>query len=145
MQENHFFREPTTQRRLLDILFIYCKLNPDTGYRQGMHEILAPILWVVDLDAIDVSSTRGNRAVQGQDEDLMLATLNQEFVEHDTFALFCAVMQTVKSSYEIGEQGDSNPVVARSHHIQDVLLASVDPELSNYLRTVGVLPQVYLV
>ena len=53
MPENIYFRQPTTQKMLLDILFIYCKLNPDVGYRQGMHELLAPILWVVERDTLD--------------------------------------------------------------------------------------------
>ena len=55
MQDNYFFREPSTQKRLLDILFIYAKLNPDIGYRQGMHELLAPILWAIHQDAVDLT------------------------------------------------------------------------------------------
>ena len=30
------------------ILFIYTKQYPQLGYKQGMHEILAPIIYVVD-------------------------------------------------------------------------------------------------
>ena len=53
MPEEPFFREPDVQCFMTDILFIYCKINADIGYRQGMHEILAPILWVVEQDAVD--------------------------------------------------------------------------------------------
>ena len=42
---------------LLDILFVFCKLNPDISYRQGMHELLAPVLWVVERDAIDLGQS----------------------------------------------------------------------------------------
>ncbi len=38
-----FFRESHVKKDLFKILYIWSKLNPDTGYRQGMHEILAPI------------------------------------------------------------------------------------------------------
>ena len=37
-----------------DILFCYVKENPDLGYRQGMHELLAPILFVMNAEMRDV-------------------------------------------------------------------------------------------
>lgn len=49
-----------------DVLFVFCKLNPDVGYRQGMHEILAPVLWVVETEAIDLgisSKALGEEAI----------------------------------------------------------------------------------
>ena len=46
---------------LRDILFIFCKLNPDVSYRQGMHELLAPVLWVIERDAIDLG--QGSRVL----------------------------------------------------------------------------------
>ena len=33
--ENLYFRQPSTQNALLDMLFVWSKLNPDVGYRQG--------------------------------------------------------------------------------------------------------------
>lgn len=36
---------------MLDILFCYAKENPDVGYRQGMHELLAPILFVLHAES----------------------------------------------------------------------------------------------
>ena len=137
MQDNHFFQEPSTQKSLLDILFIYSKLNPDTGYRQGMHELLAPILWVVHCDAIE-PSTSSREAEDG----LILDALNWHFIEHDAFALFCAVMQTAKSFYEIGDT--ASPIVDRSRRIHDEYLGEVDPELANHLRVIEILPQIFL-
>ncbi|EXJ63681.1 hypothetical protein A1O7_00016 [Cladophialophora yegresii CBS 114405] len=142
MQDNFFFREPATQKKLLDILFIYAKLNPDIGYRQGMHELLAPILWVVHQDAVDLI---GVPAVDKKAEgtDFMIEVLNERFVEHDAFNLFCAVMQTAKAFYELGENRDSSPIVARSMRIHDEILTAVDPELAVHLTVVGILPQIY--
>jgi TBC1 domain family member 5 len=108
MQDNFFFREPSTQKKLLDILFIYSKLNPDTGYRQGMHELLAPILWVVDCDAVDARSLRdGATGEEIESENLMLEIVDAAFVEHDAFNLFCALMQTTKAFYEVGDSKTS--------------------------------------
>ena len=38
---------------MLDILFIYSKEKPDLAYRQGMHEILAPIMFVLHAEERD--------------------------------------------------------------------------------------------
>lgn len=78
MPENPYFRQPETQRMLLDILFIFCKLNGDVGYRQGMHEIAAPILWVVENDAIQIGESS---RTMGQD-GLIKTFFDAEFIEH---------------------------------------------------------------
>lgn len=144
MQDNFFFREPSTKKKMLDILFIYSKLNPDTGYRQGMHEILAPIIWVVECDALDSASLPKDDEPQNEGIELMRMALNSDYIEHDSFNLFCAVMQTTKSFYEMGQTKDSSPIVARCHRIHEEILAIVDPELANHLQVIGILPQVYL-
>jgi TBC1 domain family member 5 len=165
MQDNFFFREPSTKKKMLDILFIYSKLNPDTGYRQGMHEILAPILWVVEVDAVDSTpsaseheaeqtqtqaqthdATRNETQTQTETENvgLMRNALDPEYAEHDSFNLFCAVMQTTKSFYEMGQTKDSSPIVARCRRIHEEILQTIDPDLANHLQVIGVLPQVYL-
>jgi len=141
MQENYFFREPSTQKQLLDILFIYSKLNPDTGYRQGMHELLAPILWAISQDAVKPETV--STTDQAEAEGFMLDVLSHHYVEHDAFSLFCAVMQTAKTFYELGDNKDASPIVARSQRVNDELLTAVDPELAEHLTHVGVLPQIY--
>lgn len=142
MQDNYFFREPTTQKKLLDILFIYSKLNPDTGYRQGMHELLAPILWVISQDAVDTSRVP-HASKNKEGIDFMLDILDRKYIEHDAFNLFCAVMQTAKSFYEMGDKKDSSAIVAQSDRIHNELLMAVDPDLAHHLQVVGVLPQIY--
>ena len=152
MPENLYFREPTTQSTLLDVLFIFCKLNADTGYRQGMHEILAPILWVVARDTIDPQSLSDSIENGLDTEELLRKTLDQRYMEHDTFTLFCIIMQNVKSSYEIGSSGpqstlsstNNSPIVERSRRIHEEYLCKADPELAAHLTTVEVLPQIFL-
>lgn len=138
MQDNAFFQEPSTKNMLLDILFIYSKLHPDIGYRQGMHELLAPILWVVYCDAIESTTPTSKRA----EDSLMTDVLDRKFIEHDAFTLFCAVMQTAKSFYEIGDS--SSPIVERSRRIHEEYLAEIDPQLANHLRVIEILPQIFL-
>ena len=134
---------------MLDILFIFSKLNPDLGYRQGMHELLAPVLWVVEHDAIHQSS--GLETASGENDDnLMVQTLDANYIEHDAFTIFCAIMQTAKLFYEhddmkssAGQQGIS-PIISRSQHIHQVVLRTVDPELADHLQAIEILPQIFL-
>ncbi|KAL2868679.1 GTPase-activating protein GYP6 [Aspergillus lucknowensis] len=149
LQENFFFREPATKAKMVDILFIYSKLNPDLGYRQGMHELLAPILWVVDRDAIDPRSTEGLKWT-GQDDNLMLQLLDAKYVEHDTFSLFCSVMQNTRVYYEhnrqrpVNGQTEAIPIVLQCERIHNDLLVATDLELADHLQALEILPQIFL-
>jgi TBC1 domain family protein 5 len=42
---------------MLRILFIYARQNPKLAYKQGMHELLAPFLYVLDLEKIIVNES----------------------------------------------------------------------------------------
>ena len=146
MPENLYFREPTTQAMMLDILFIFCKLNADIGYRQGMHEILALVLWVVSRDAIDSESIKRVIPTEELMDDLFQVALNAAYIEHDAFTLFCIIMQNVKSFYEIGGVGSqsNSPIVERSKRIHEDYLYQVDPELAEHLTAIEVLPQIFV-
>lgn len=143
---------------LLDILFIYCKLNQDVGYRQGMHELLAPVLWVIERDAVQ-RKTSDNSIGSPDSEGLMRFTLDSVHIEHDAFTIFSVIMQTAKSFYELGGQGprataalsgrttaphNRSPIVLRSQRIHEDLLAKADPQLADWLKEIEVLPQVFL-
>ncbi|KAJ6137877.1 hypothetical protein N7471_004363 [Penicillium samsonianum] len=149
LQENFFFQEPDTKSKLTDILFVYSKLNPDVGYRQGMHELLAPILWAVDRDSVKPhpGGLNGNK---DKSEGLMLKLLDAQYVEHDSFTLFLSVMQTARIYYEHGETRSANgqmdviPIVDRCHYLHKEALAIIDHELSEHLEAVDVLPQIFL-
>ncbi|RYP69247.1 hypothetical protein DL771_006215 [Monosporascus sp. 5C6A] len=156
LPEVPFYHEPRTQTLILDVLFIYCKLNPDVGgYRQGMHELLAPIVYVLEQDAIDPVG-----AAPGASTDLMMVEmLDASFIEHDAFALFSKVMDRAKSFYEVGDapsknlsstpslgrESSTSSIVEKSQHIHEVCLRRVDPELSEHLKNIEVLPQIFLI
>jgi TBC1 domain family protein 5 len=153
MPENLFFREPSTQNILLDILFVFCKLNGDVGYRQGMHELLAPVFWVVSSDAVDLSLETGAEDRDAVDDDLLRSTMNSKYIEHDAFTIFCIIMQTAKSFYEMASNpqsaatraSDNSPIVERSKRIHDVYLRRVDLELTEHLTTIDILPQIFVI
>ncbi|KAK5103991.1 hypothetical protein LTR16_006860, partial [Cryomyces antarcticus] len=156
MPDNFYFRQPTTQTMLLDILFIFCKLNLDVGYRQGMHEVLAPILWVVERDAIEPESLVATSRTGPQGSTLLPEVFDARYIEHDTFTLFGLIMQNAKSFYEpgmhvkilkstskTGQQND-NPMVVRCKHILEELLPQADPGLAAHLQEIDIVPQIFL-
>ncbi len=159
MPDNLYFRQPSTQKMLLDILFVFAKLNPDVGYRQGMHELLAPILWVVERDTVDPGSTTNDTTADQQGDILLLETLGPAFVEHDAFTLFALVMRNAKSFYESTEprstagsstprsssvQQKASPMLLRSKRIFERYLMDADPDLAVHLQQIDVAPQIFL-
>ncbi|KAG8416724.1 hypothetical protein J3458_007287 [Metarhizium acridum] len=150
------YHEDTIQGMILDILFIYCKVNPDRGgYRQGMHELLAPIVYALEQDSIDTRSA-GNDACL---DEKMLHVLDSAFIEHDAYILFSKLMEQAQSFYEVTNgstpsnhgsqpvilQEQQSAIVERSRFIHEICLRKVDPELAAHLTNIEVLPQIFLI
>lgn len=115
-----------------------------------MHEVLAPILWVIDRDAITPPS-EGSADTAGSDNDSsMFNLLDEQFIEHDSFTLFLCVMQTTRTYYEHGEtrssegQMDVIPIVSRCDYLHKEALGTIDHELADHLQAIEVLPQIFL-
>ncbi|KAL9571266.1 hypothetical protein ACKAV7_004604 [Fusarium commune] len=150
------YHEDQTQSIILDILFIYCKLNPERGgYRQGMHELLAPILHVIEQDAVDPTTLPEEIPLH----DSLVKTLDHSFIEHDAFVLFSKLMERAQSFYEVKDvilapgsslrppkfAEQSSAIVERSKFIHEVCLQKVDPELATHLTNIEILPQIFLI
>ena len=142
MPDNVYFRQPATQNMMLDILFVWCKMHPAIGYRQGMHEILAPLLWVVERDAIEVTDQK-----TGTVDRTFAEMMDSGYIEHDTHMLFSIIMQTAKSFYAPAETGSTTqdtPMLARSSRIFETYLPKADPELHAHLLKLEIVPQIFL-
>lgn len=160
-----FFRDDEIQQRLTDILFIYCKLNLDVSYRQGMHELLAPIYWVLALESLDHDKIDVDYS--DPDSKLLTQVLDSTFIEHDAYVLFDKLMTYGKSWYEFNDDVPSrqsqnkskpdlisnipkppesarlNPVVMICHRVHHQYLRTVDPILYRHLENFGIEPQLY--
>jgi TBC1 domain family protein 5 len=150
------------QYQLTNILYLYSVLVPAIGYRQGMHELLAPLYYAVDYDSIsDITNL----------EDLELKEMcSRTWVAADAWALFLSVMRAVSRWYEWREGEDAlgaakswplanhiqlnpdgkvdlkpyvAPIVQVCNHIQGTLLRTVDPILWKKLQGAGIEPQIY--
>lgn len=150
------YHQDRTQTMILDILFIYCKANPDRGgYRQGMHELLAPIVHAIEQDAVDGSAAGHDASSPDQS---MLEVLDSSYIEHDAYVLFSRVMERAQAFYEVNDASDPptavpdsrfqeqcSAIVERSKFIHEVCLAKVDEELASHLTSIEVLPQIFLI
>lgn len=149
------YHEKGIQGMILDILFIYCKIHPDRGgYRQGMHELLAPLVYAIEQDSLD----RGVLDAPSQLDQAMLGVLDSAFIEHDAYILFSQLMEHAQSFYKVTEgilpsqhitgpavpQEQRSAIVDRSKHIHEVCLRRVDPELATHLSDVEILPQIFI-
>lgn len=146
LPDEPFYHQESTQTLILDILFVWVKLNPDLGgYRQGMHELLAPLVYIVDQDAIDRKDV--GEAVA---DPMMLEMLDSSFIEHDAFILFSKVMEHAKPFYEVSMDasgplsGEQSAIVEKSREIHEIALMTVDPELARHLKSIEILPQIFL-
>ncbi|KAK3340337.1 RabGAP/TBC [Neurospora tetraspora] len=146
LPDDPLYHQDSVQAMILDILFLYCKLNPGVGgYRQGMHELLAPIVHVLTQDALDRKKTVAADEEVGP--PLMLDMLDSAYVEHDAYTIFSMLMARASAFYEVGSDktGEQNTIVEKSRHIHDELLMQVDPELASHLKEIEILPQIFLI
>lgn len=116
-----FFRAKENQKMLAAILYMYARLHPDIGYRQGMHELAGPLLWVVAIDA-------------ETDADF------KQFVQSDTLAMFEVIMCSARPWYL---PGNPPAIVGKCTFIQNNILRQVDPELHRVLLSNNIEPQIW--
>uniref|UniRef100_A0A182NKV1 Rab-GAP TBC domain-containing protein n=1 Tax=Anopheles dirus TaxID=7168 RepID=A0A182NKV1_9DIPT len=149
-----FFRKPTIQELMINILFCYARQFPAMCYRQGMHEILAPLIFVIHSDQQALAH------IQELHPDIdpnLLAILDPQYLEEDSYAIFAKIMSQIESFYRITDvvptatgyfpaQTPASPVagggakrkpevevVEQLNYIKDKILIKEDLHLHNHL------------
>ncbi|KAF9582998.1 TBC1 domain, member 5 [Lunasporangiospora selenospora] len=145
-----YFRSDKVQDILNDILFIYCKINHDVSYRQGMHELVAHILYVVSSESLDADTIASDESSDATLE-IMKSVLDSNHVEHDTYMLFSSLMERAKPWYEFSDEkmtrpkpkpGKQTPVIEWSEKIF-FHLQRIDNELFLHLKSLEIQPQLF--
>jgi hypothetical protein len=132
--EEEFFEAASIRTMLADVLTIWALEHPrsedsvggqmsgtDQGkesapaqsYRQGMHELLAPILFVLESEkrAINANAAGGHRDEAGQavyrctDIGIVLTQLDMDHTEHDAYLLFSKMMEVMEAFFDPVEPG----------------------------------------
>lgn len=159
-----FFRRETTQTFLMRVLFIWVKLHPDLGYRQGMNELLAPLALILSREYGEDSIAGGTARPYGDDDpdSIIRFLLDDTYLEHDAFFIFDKVMEAMMPLYitEGGSntgsalRGQMNALGGRGENVnlsvqrcKDVhkLLEKADPEVYQHIaKKHQIEPQLYI-
>jgi hypothetical protein len=83
---DEFFIQPEINAVMMNILFVWSRMHEDTSYRQGMHELLAPIIFLLDREKNTVGAT------PPPNPELMDA-INPQWLEQDAFWMFDHMMK----------------------------------------------------
>ncbi|XP_055526871.1 TBC1 domain family member 5 [Wyeomyia smithii] len=95
-----FFRKNAVQEMMIKILFCYARKYPDMCYRQGMHEILAPLIFVIHSDQQALAHIQ---ELEPSIDPSLVAILDPDFLEEDSFAIFSKIMDRISSFYRIAD------------------------------------------
>nr|XP_018917751.1 PREDICTED: TBC1 domain family member 5 [Bemisia tabaci] len=145
-----FFRDLKIQEHMLNILFCYARKNPKMCYRQGMHEILAPILFVLNADTENFFCVRETEELS----EIISQLMNPDYLEHDSFCIFSTLMQSIEIYYQTAGPVSSsgyfptrihvstavteNPVITQLNFIKDSILKPIDPDLESHLSELSI-------
>lgn len=146
-----FFRKANIQEIMSSILFTYARKFPEMVYRQGMHEVLAPIIFVVYSDQQALCHVKSTATELDPD---IVYLLNPDYLEADCFELFTKVMDGIEQYYKINDirpsasghfpNVETSPVpenaklselevIKQLNTIKDTILAKEDLHLHNHL------------
>ncbi|XP_022127008.2 TBC1 domain family member 5 isoform X2 [Pieris rapae] len=134
-----YFRDKDVQDTMVRVLFFWSRAHPSPGYRQGMHEVLAPLLFELHCDR--------QKAKQHTLSDTLLNYLEEDYLEHDSYMLFSAVMKGLEQFYSTGDiiptscgrlplsrsLHNQNEAVRYLERVREEYLTSADPELAKHL------------
>uniref|UniRef100_A0A6A7G5J7 TBC1 domain family member 5-like n=1 Tax=Hirondellea gigas TaxID=1518452 RepID=A0A6A7G5J7_9CRUS len=171
--EERFFHTPLMQETLVAVLFCYAREHKDVSFKQGLHEVLAPILLTLHHDHQDYEHAR----TQGTLQPLIQEVMDPAYMEHDAYWLFCGVMERLSKWYQSRDalppsaaaaashvpqllqpqpftgsdqsavcgREELSPLLSRIQHIHAALLPSHHPALSEHLTSLDIPPQVYAI
>uniref|UniRef100_A0A671XX59 TBC1 domain family member 5 n=1 Tax=Sparus aurata TaxID=8175 RepID=A0A671XX59_SPAAU len=129
--EIRYFQDEDVRTKLTDILFCYARENEQLLYKQGMHELLAPIVFVLHCD--HQAFQHASETASPSEE--MKCLLNPVYLEHD--------MLTSIPFARPQDAGPSVAIVTKVNRIQDQLVKKHDIELHMHLNRLEIAPQIY--
>uniref|UniRef100_A0AC34RI87 Rab-GAP TBC domain-containing protein n=1 Tax=Panagrolaimus sp. JU765 TaxID=591449 RepID=A0AC34RI87_9BILA len=160
--EINYFNDENVKEMMKNVLFIYSKRNSQLSYRQGMHEILAPILFTLHYDHCSYEDgDKSDITIFDNNNRSLLDYLNDNrYIEHDAYTIFCKVMSIIGQFYGTADELDEdqniyfNFVYESSKKIRtawvekldlifDVRLKEIDRQLWNHLRNLDISPRLF--
>jgi hypothetical protein len=156
--EIEWFQNSSVQDMLLRVLYVHSK-HSKWGYRQGMHELLAPIVLMLHRER---DAAAASPPSPSSDDSPVASILNlfsdPQYLEHDAYALLDALLKRSGEWFESQSSPppasgassaapappQSSPIVRKCRYIQDALLHKFDIQLHDHLVSISMEPQLYL-
>uniref|UniRef100_A0A3P9I594 TBC1 domain family member 5 n=1 Tax=Oryzias latipes TaxID=8090 RepID=A0A3P9I594_ORYLA len=150
--EIRYFQDDDVRTKLTDILFCYARENEQLLYKQGMHELLAPIVFVLHCDH---QTFQHASETASPSEEMKLHTFYSKLTStfktaEPWFSCFEREVRKGKeemlSSIPFARPQDAGPsvaIVTKVNRIQDQLVKKHDTELHMHLNRLEIAPQIY--
>ncbi|TGZ72405.1 hypothetical protein CRM22_002106 [Opisthorchis felineus] len=163
----HYFRGPEVQQAMINILACYTEAT-GFDYQQGMHEILAPICFVLHWDSIAYQRVCEQNQISLPLRTHLAAVFDHRFLQADAFTIFLRVMATIQKWYNceqiipvsnISSPLDTvlsplssstwtstpklNPAIAFLNDLHNRLLKNLDQKLYCHLKALDIHPALF--
>lgn len=123
--EIDFFKNKNIKKLVTDILTVYCQKNKELSYRQGMHEILAIIIYVVTKEY----------------KNKNLNLFDQHHIEHDSYHIFSELMKILKDWFIVKDDKKSELLIKLENMMN--LLKECNLEIYDILSNNKIEPQLF--
>ena len=150
--DDDFFQTSRRKELVLNVLFVWSAKNPRTSYRQGMHEIVGPVLYVLESELECFKSEQArlleiNGGVPNQQSNEFCSFANaftDQTLEAYVYWVFEKIMDQLEPLYDPTVRPDGQPqVVHFCTNLQENLLRQLDPELCDHLEETFIQAQLY--
>ncbi|KAA3675623.1 TBC1 domain family member 5 [Paragonimus westermani] len=163
-----YFRDPKVRDAMVNVLYCYTE-EYKFSYKQGMHEVLAPVFFVLhwDMKAFR-KACEFNRISEGLQKQLA-NLFDEDYMEADVFTVFSQIMYPLQNWYSLDGTSHTHtrpntistldvprlflptqrfcfsptPVITYLRDIHQNLLQKVNPKLYNHLEQLEIAPALF--
>ncbi|KAF6772479.1 hypothetical protein AHF37_08371 [Paragonimus kellicotti] len=163
-----YFRDPQVRDAMINVLYCYTE-EYKFSYKQGMHELLAPVFFVLHWDmTIFRKVCELNRISEGLQKQLA-NLFDEDYMEADVFTVFSQIMYPLQNWYALDGTShmqsrlnttntsdmprlflpaqrfsfNPTPVIIYLKEIHQNLLKKVNPKLYNHLEQLEIAPALF--
>ena len=108
-----FFEVKSFRESMGRILFLWSSMNADTSYRQGMHEVLAPLFYKMMEERLGSAPSEEEKKCLTATQKLAHIVMNEAHVEADTFWMFDTIMKQLKPLFRVQSSEERAAMMAR--------------------------------
>ncbi|XP_043234402.1 TBC1 domain family member 5 homolog B-like isoform X1 [Amphibalanus amphitrite] len=104
MPDVALFRDEHVCRCMTDVLFVFMQKHPEVDYVQGMHELLAPIIYLLRREYSNFADVRAAHRANHPTFDLLEVLLDKDYVEHDAFYMLEKLLKMMDWSSSVNRR-----------------------------------------